>query len=312
MTGVQTCALPICPLQDLETAVERNHAAQWIELLLAQNDLRIDHAIRNGIKDTLDLLGSQPGGRSLTDFYMAVPHPEVKEALRVYLGGILDADRDTLSMSRFCVFEMDELYRLDKKTMNGALFYIFNKIRRRLTSSVPTLVTVDEFREALSHPMAAAAFDEFLFEGRKLNMAVWLVVQELSKVLASPLKNAVLQQCHTKVCLANPQACFEGAGDYELLGMSARDRELIAQAEPKRDYYVTSPDGKRMISLELQGVALSFLAASNDRDRALVDSLIAREGDRWPAVWLRLRGLKEWADLYETLVPAAKEAAAYA
>jgi hypothetical protein len=38
----------------------------------------------------------------------------------------------------------------------------------------------------------------------------------------------------------------------------------------------------------------------------------AREGDRWAAVWLLLRGLKEWADLYETLVLAAKEAAAYA
>jgi type IV secretion system protein TrbE len=56
--------------------------------------------------------------------------------------------------------------------------------------------------------------------------------------------------------------------------MSARDRELIAQAEPKRDYYVTSPDGKRMISLELQGVALSFLASSNDR----VLSVKLREG----------------------------------
>jgi type IV secretory pathway VirB4 component len=224
----------------------------------------------------------------------------------------LDGDRDNLSMSRFCVFEMDELYRLDKKTMNGALFYIFDKIRRRLTSRVPTLVTVDEFREALEHPMAAKAFDEFLFEGRKLNMAVWLVLQELSKALQSPLKNAILQQCFTKVCLPNPQAILEGAGDYELLGMTARDRERIAHAEPKSEYLVTSPDGKRMISLELGRVALSFLAASSDADRALVDTLQAREGKRWPAVWLRLRGLGDWADLYDTLIPAAKEAAAYA
>jgi len=81
-------------------------------------------AIRNQIAATIRDLSESEGGRSLTDFHMAVPLRDVKNALQVYLGGILDAQRDTLSMSRFCVFEMDELYRLDKKTMNGALFYI--------------------------------------------------------------------------------------------------------------------------------------------------------------------------------------------
>jgi type IV secretion system protein TrbE len=161
----------LCALQDLDTARDRNQAEQWIELLLAQNDYRVDHNARNQIKETLALLSSQRGGRSLTDFHMAVQSKAVKDTLEAYLGSILDGERDQISMSRFCVFEMDELYRMDKKTMNGALFYIFGKLRRRLTSNVPTLVTVDEFREALSHPIAAHAFDEFLFEGRKLNMA---------------------------------------------------------------------------------------------------------------------------------------------
>ena len=305
--------MKICPLQDLDTPSDKDRAAQGIELLLVQNDLKMNHAIRNTVKQTIEFLSHQRDLRSLTDFHMAVPSREVKDALEVYLGGILDGDSDNLSMSRFCVFEMDELYRMDKKTMNGALFYIFGKIRRRLRSDVPTLVTVDEFREALSHPMAAQAFDEFLFEGRKLNMAVWLVVQELSKVLASPLKNAIIQECFTKVCLPNPQAIFDGSADYEALGLNATDREMIAHAEPKSHYYVTSPDGKRMISLELGRVALSFLAAASDRDRETVDSLIKHEGAHWPAAWLRMRGLNDWAELHESLtISAAKEAAACA
>lgn len=60
-------------------------------------------------------------------------------------------------------------------------------------------VTPFEFREALSHRMATKAFDEFLFEGRKLNMAVWLALQDLSIALDSPLGSAILQQCFTKV-----------------------------------------------------------------------------------------------------------------
>jgi type IV secretion system protein TrbE len=301
----------LCPLQELETPGEREWGAQWIELLLAQNDLKITAQVRNDIAEAIGLLAGSKGGRSLTDFQMAVASREVKDALQFYIGGILDGERDSISMSRFCVFEMDELYRLDKKTMNGALFYIFARIRKRLTSDVSTLVTVDEFREALSHELAAKYFNEFLLEGRKLNMAVWLVLQELSKVLNSPLRTAVIEQCFTKVCLPNPQAIADGAGAYELLGLNARDRELIAHAEPKSHYYVTSPDGKRMISLELGQVALSFLAASTDRDRLLVDNLIARHGSLWPGIWLRSRGLEDWAALHESLT-AGKETAAYA
>jgi type IV secretion system protein VirB4 len=244
---------------------------------------------------------------------MAVADRDIKEALRFYLGGILDGERDAISMSRFCTFEMDELYRMDKRLMNGALFYIFARIRRRLSSSVPTLVTVDEFREALEHPMAAKAFDDFLFEGRKLNMAVWVVVQELGKVLTSPLKGAVLQQCFTKVCLANPQAVLEASAAYETLGMNQRDRQAIAQAQPKAHYYVTTPETRRMISLELGPVTLSFLAASSDRDREMVDHLAARHGSNWPLDWLQQRGLPDWAArLADLMDSTAKEAAVYA
>ncbi|MGA8026201.1 MAG: hypothetical protein WB992_03590 [Bryobacteraceae bacterium] len=301
----------LCPLQELDTPGEREWAAQWIELLLAQNDLKVTAQMRNELAEAIRLLAGSRGGRSLTDFQMAVGSQAIKEALQFYVGGILDGERDSISMSRFCVFEMDELYRLDKKTMNGALFYIFARIRRRLTSDAPTLVTVDEFREALTHELAAKYFNEFLLEGRKLNMAVWLVLQELSKVLSSGLRNAVLEQCFTKVCLPNPQAIADSAGAYETLGLNARDRELIAHAEPKAHYYVTSPDGKRMISLELGRVALSFLAAATDRDRALVDSMMARYGPAWPGQWLRSRGLGDWAALYES-VTAGEETAAYA
>ena len=302
----------LCPLQILEPPRDRAWAAQWIELLLEQNDLRVTPAIRNEIAIAIEDLSCTPR-RSLTDFQMAIADRTVKEALQFYVGGILDGERDGISMNRFCTFEMDELYRMDKRLMNGALFYIFSRIRRRLSSGVPTLVTVDEFREALEHPMAAKAFDDFLFEGRKLNMAVWVVVQELEKVLRSPMKGAVLQQCFTKVCLPNPQAILEAGGAYEQLGLNARDRSAIAQGQPKSHYYVATPEGKRMISLELGPVALSFLAASNDRDQELVDRLIAQYGSTWPVAWLQKRELPGWAArLAEITDPAAEEAALYA
>lgn len=311
----------LCPLADLETPGERDWAAQVLRLLLEENGLSVTHEEGSQIKQTLELLNEEPcSGRSLSDFVMAIPAQRIKNGLAVYLDGILDADRDSMAMSRFCVFEMDELYRLDKKVMNGALFCIFGKIRRRLDSSIPTLMMVDEFREALEHPMAAEAFDGFLYEGRKLNLAVILTLQDFAKALASPLKQAILQQCHTKTCLPNPQALLEAADHYQMLGCNARDRELIAYAEPKNHYYVMSADGKRMISFEFGDLALAFLANSSDADRREVDRLIEREGEGWQSAWLRQKGLHDWSDLHEELKSkliadyryAAKEAAAYA
>jgi type IV secretion system protein VirB4 len=301
----------LCPLQDLETNSDIQWAAQWIELLLKQNNLDITPAVRNSVKDGLRLLAGSHGGRSLNDFRSAVGSREVQDALVFYIDSILDGDRDNIRLSRFSVFEMDELYRMDPKLMNGALFYIFGRIRKRLNSEVPTLVTVDEFREALSHELAAKYFNDFLFEGRKLNMSVWLIVQEMSRVLDSPLRGAVLEQCHTKVLLPNSLATADGASSYALMGLNNRDRELIANATPKSDYYVAAVDGnKRMISLELQELTLAFIAASGEPDRALVDKLSAEYGNHWPGEWLRRRGLIEWADKFHEVAGTRQIAAA--
>ncbi len=213
----------LCPLASLETQDQKQAAEQYIAFLAEMNGLMITPEIRKDIRQAVWLLSRSLGTRSLTAFYMACGLPALKDALQFYLKTILDGDRDGLQMSRFVTFEMDQLYSLDQRIMNGALFYIFERIRRRLSSDVPTFMFVDEFRAALSHPLAAKAFEDYLFEGRKLNLAVWLVVQELSRTLASPLKGAVLEQTATKICLPNPQASLEGRANYVALGCNNMD-----------------------------------------------------------------------------------------
>jgi type IV secretion system protein VirB4 len=308
----------LCPLADLSTAESRQWAEQWISLLVEWNGLPATPAIVNDIRQAVTRLSSSRASRSLNDLYLACTLPELQQALEFYLDSILDGAEDSLEMSRFVVFEMDRLYALDKGIMNGALFYIFQRIRQRLRLDVPTFMFVDEFRAALSHPMAAKAFADYLFEGRKLNLAVWLIVQELSETLASPLKGAALEQAFTKICLANPQALLEGRRNYEALGCNSADIAAIAEAVPKSDYYVMSPAGNRLISLELGPVMLSLLA-SGDKDRERLDGLIDRLGHtRAVAAWFRIRGLEDWAARYEFLAEcgeeegAAKEAAMYA
>jgi type IV secretion system protein TrbE len=306
----------LCPLADLATPEDRQWAEQWIALLVELNGVALAPAIVNDIRLAVSRLSASRASRSLNDLYLACTLPELKEALRFYLDSILDGNEDGLELSRFTVFEMDRLYSLDKRLMNGALFYVFGRIRKRLRSDIPTFMFVDEFRAALSHPLAAKAFSGYLFEGRASNLAVWLIVQELGETLASPLKGAVLEQSFTKICLANPQAMLEGRRNYEALGCNRADIAAIAGAVPKSDYYVMQPAGNRMISLELGPVLLALLA-SGDRDREILDSLIKQLGrERAVESWFRHRGLNDWADHYQFLAGlgqnAATEAAEYA
>ncbi len=308
----------LCPLESLRTAGERQWAEQYVAFLAELNGLAITPEIRKDIRQAVSLLSRSQGAHSLTALYMACGLPALKDALLFYLGGILDGARDGLELSRFVTFEMDQLYALDQRIMNGALFYIFERIKRRLSSDVPTFMFVDEFRAALSHPLAAKAFEDYLFEGRKLNLAVWLVVQELSATLASPLKGAVLEQTATKICLPNPQATLEGRDTYVALGCNNMDIAAIAESTPKSDYYVMSEDGNRLISLELGPVMLSLLA-SGTADRATLDGLIQRYGrPRAASEWLRWRQLPEAAARLEGFLAAigeevaAKGAAQYA
>jgi type IV secretion/conjugal transfer VirB4 family ATPase len=306
----------LCPLAELSTPEDQQWAEQWVSLLVELNNLTVVPAIINDIRLAISKLALSRASRSLNDLYLACTAPELKRALEAYLGSILDGEEDGIQMSRFTVFEMDQLYSLDKRLMNGALFYIFGKIRKRLRSDVPTFLFVDEFRAALSHPLAAKAFSTYLFEGRALNLAVWLVIQELGETLASPLKGAVLEQSFTKICLPNPQASLEARLNYESLGCNRADMMAIAGGVPKQDYYVMQPSGNRLISLELGPVVLALLK-SGDKDREALDALIQQLGrQRAVEAWFRRHNLHDWADYYQVLAGigpnAATEAADYA
>lgn len=304
-----------CPCASLETPSERAWAVKYLAFLCEMNSLVIDAKKRKSIERAVERL-QHTSSRSLTDVQSQIDDAHVAEALDFYTigsanGGMLDGVQDQLRLSRFCVFEMDELYRLDQRIVNGVLFYLFHRITKRAHSSRPTLVTGDEFREALSHPVAAKGFEDFLCEGRKINMAVWVAMQEIRKVLTSPLKSVILGQCKTKVLLPNPDALGEEADAYEALGTTLADREQIAGGTPKRDYYHLSPDGRRMISLDLGKVFLALLD-SNDTDRPQVDALRAQYGPRWVVEWLRRKGLEAhgWPQFLEKQLK--EEAHAYA
>jgi type IV secretion system protein VirB4 len=311
--NIATAAGPtFAPLEFIDDPAERSWAESWVGLLLQQQNVALTSERREGIALALESL-AHASSRSLTDLTMQ-PYldQETRRALHWYTidregGGLLDARHTALSSSDFTVFEMEALRELGKPMMVPALTYLFHLIERWLKSGTPTLFVIDEVWALLDDPQQAEQLKEWLKTMRKKNVGVVFATQSLEEVLSSDIHATLVQSCPTKIYLANPEAdSQEQRSAYASFGLTDWQISMIARATAKRDYYVTQPQGKRLISLDLQPPALAFLGVSDTKEITRVQALIAADraameaagtpnSALWPMKWLRARADEDWA-----------------
>jgi type IV secretory pathway VirB4 component len=95
-----------------------------------------------------------------------------------------------------------------------------------------------------------------------------------------------------KICLPNGAAREPGTREfYERIGFNERQIEIVATATPKREYYVASPEGRRLFDMALGPVALAFTGASGKDHLKRIDQLRQDYGPEWPKAWLLERGI---------------------
>ncbi|HAA01919.1 MAG TPA: conjugal transfer protein TrbE, partial [Syntrophobacteraceae bacterium] len=107
--------------------------------------------------------------------------------------------------------------------------------------------------------------------------------------------------CPVKILLANPDAAGVQRSMYEIMGLNEREIEIISTATKKRHYYYTSSLGRRLFSLGLGPVAMSFVGATGKEDITHAKALIQQYGDTWPEQWLKAKGLEDWADYWRSV-----------
>ena len=171
------------------------------------------------------------------------------------------------------------------------LLYLFRRIEKRLIGT-PSLLILDEAWLMLGHPVFRDKIREWLKVLRKANCAVVLATQSISDADRSGIIDVLKESCPTKVCLPNGEARISGTrAFYEKLGFNDQQIEIIASAIPKREYYVTSPDGRRLFDMALGPITLSFVGASAKDDLKRIEDLHLHYGDKWPTEWLKQRGI---------------------
>lgn len=302
MSETETKTIGLCPFARVDRAGERAWACDYVETLCALNKVEVTLGLRTEIKQAMEVLATRPTHmRSITDLCGLVQAPEVRTVLRLYENEtddsgrvrphMLNARADTISLSRFTVFEMEQLMELGDRHVVPVLLYLFRAVERALDGS-PVILILDEAWLMLSHPLFQEQIAKWLKVLRKANCYVVFATQELEDLNKSPIKSTIYSACKTRILLPAPGAMTEdGAATYKELGCTERERELLAYARPKRDYFFMSPEGKRMFQLELGRVALSFVATSGTDDKVIARQLKAIHGENWVAEWLREKGV---------------------
>ena len=164
--------LSFCPLQYLDSNSDRSWASQWIEQICALNGLVVTPAQRNEIARSIQSL-YQHKHTSLSDFCSTVQDHSIREILSEYTldgskGRLFDAEKDTLSLDGFSVFEVEELMNQAPKYGLPILLYLFRRIERSLRGQ-PAAIFLDEAWIMLSHPLFRDKIKEWLRVLRKAN-----------------------------------------------------------------------------------------------------------------------------------------------
>ena len=302
-------SLAFCPLQFLETPADKAWALEWIEIILALNGKEITPGERNEIAGALESL-SRSHGNSLTHFLSTVQVRDVQETLKQYtvegsFGHLLDAETDSLALARYTTFEIEHLMNLGEKYALPVLLYLFRRIERLIGSQQgkPSVIVLDEAWLMLGHPAFRDKIREWLKVMRKANCAVVMATQSLSDAGRSGILDVIAESTPTKIFLPNVYARDEVFQElYVRLGLNKRQIQLVTEATPKREYYVTSEKGRRLFELALGPLALAFCGASDKDTIAKIQGLEKKFGPEWIYPYLASRGLR-LADYTTTSTP---------
>tara|TARA_R110002073_G_scaffold211794_2_gene372109 strand:- start:10522 stop:12948 length:2427 start_codon:yes stop_codon:yes gene_type:complete len=292
------------PLAEIDRPDEISWAQEWALSLLTHENLMITPEVKQHIWSALENLKDAPREeRTLTGLSMLLQDNNLKQALQPYLitgpyGQLLDGDQDHLTLTDIQCFEMEELME-SKGAVLPVLTYLFHRLEEKFDGR-PSLLILDEAWLFLDNDYFAEQIREWLKVLRKKNVSVIFATQSLADIQGSRIAPVIAESCPTRIYLPNARACEPlSLKTYQKFGLNDRQIQIISQMTPKRDYYVTTPDGNRRFDLELGEIALSFAGASTADDHKVMDRIIqGQETTSFAQQFLAAKGLPWAAGLF--------------
>ena len=252
------------PLRHLDTAEDVMWAMSWLEAILDLAGAEVTPKGRIGLGYALDLLAERPKDqRTLTALHLCLPR-EYQDAIEPYtvkgaFGQLVDGSGDARGQARFTTFELQDVVALGDSIVVPMLLALFRSIERSLDGT-PTLIVIEEAWAALMRSTFADRIRQWLLTLRKRNAAVIIVAHSVGQIRSLPNVANITESCPTRILLPNPEArVAEHAAVYRFLDLNAREIDIIASAQRRRDYYYQSPSGNRLFELNLGPRARALL-----------------------------------------------------
>ena len=275
----QAGTLSFQPLRNVNRAIERSWAAEWLSGLLEHEKVVVTPEVKDLLWSALlSLATAPPEERSLTGLSLLLQSNALKSALLPYtlegpFGALLDGAEDQLALADVHCFETETLMG-QPGAVPPVLSYLFHRLEEKFDGR-PTLLLLDEAWLFLDNPLFAARIREWLKVLRKKNVAVIFATQSLADICSSSIAPAIIESCPQRIFLPNDRAIEpQSRAAYENLGLNERQIDLIARATPKRDYYLQSRRGNRLFDLALGRIALALCGASDPASQRLIDRLL--------------------------------------
>jgi type IV secretion system protein VirB4 len=106
--------------------------------------------------------------------------------------------------------------------------------------------------------------------------------------------DVIIDSCPNKFYLPNREAMSNESikNIYARLGLNEREIELISRAVPKRQYYLKTPEGNRMLELNLGPKTLAFTGRSDKESIVAARELERANPAGWQREWLKLNHIE--------------------
>lgn len=306
-------ALSFQPLARLELPNEIDWALEWILLLIQNEGIAITPTIKKTMWDALQSVKASPIElRRMSTLYSHTMDEQLREVIYNYTelgpyGKLFDADNDNLEYNRFQVFEMETLMENKKSVVEPTLAYLFHRLEAYFSENTPkpTLLILDEAWTYLISETFSAKINKWLRELRKKKVDVIFATQSLSEIEKSPLTSVIIDSCKTKVYLPNSEALLPANLPlYRSFGLNDREIQIIAEAIGKRQYYFSSPKGRRLMEFGMENcpLGLAYCGANSREDQEKAKEIITIYGkENFNKHWLSYKKLPEHMDVYESV-----------
>ena len=269
------------PLAGIDREDERQWAQEWLADYLREEGIEVTPEYKSILRDSLaTVAGMEQRFRTMTTFISFLQSAKLKEAFypmaladgsgnKGEYGEIFDSDVDRLSIGAWQSFEMETLMN-SKRIVGTTLMYIFHRIENvvkdvRASEAGPTLIVLDECWVFFENPMFADKIKEWLKTLRKYNTAVLFATQSLDDIAKSPILDTVLSSCLSRIFLPDKLATTESRRElYRAFGLNRQQIQLLAHAQPQREYSYDSPMGSRLyhLALDLCPFTLAYVSVN--------------------------------------------------